>query len=44
MERMERRKISPDFEDGVSDDPIALVKPKILGTEALGTRGQSNPL
>jgi len=40
---MERRKVSPNLRDRVSDDPTALVKPKILGTEALGTRGQLNP-
>jgi len=44
MERMEGRKILPNFKKRVSDDPNALVKPKILGTETLGTRGQLNPL
>jgi len=44
MERMERRKLGETFRDRVSDDPNALVKPKILGTEALGMRGQPNPL
>jgi len=39
MERMERRKLGETFRDRVLDDPNALVKPKILGTEALGTRG-----
>ena len=43
MERTERRKISPNFKDRVSDDPTALVKPKILGTEALGTRDSRTP-
>jgi len=41
---MKGRKVSPNFKDGVLDDSIALVRPKILGTEALGTRGQPNPL
>jgi len=41
---MEKRKFGENFKDRVSDDPTALVEPKILGTEALGTRGQPNPL
>ena len=41
---MEKRKFGENFKDRVSGDPIALVKPKIWGTEALGTRGQPNPL
>jgi len=40
---MEKQKFGENFEDRVSDDPTALIKPKILGTEALGTRGQPNP-
>jgi len=43
MERMERRKLGETFKARVSDNPNALVKPKILGTETLGTRGQPNP-
>ena len=41
---IEKRKFDENFKDRVSDDPTALVKPKILGTETLGTRGQPNPL
>jgi len=41
---MEKRKLGETFKARVSDDPNALVKPKILGTEALGVRGQPNPL
>jgi len=44
MEWMEKRKLGETFKARVSDNPNALVKPKILGTETLGTRGQSNPL
>jgi len=44
MERMKRRKLGETFKDGVSDDPNALVKPKIWGTEALEVRGQLKPL
>jgi len=41
---MERWKLGETFRARVSDNPTALVKPKILGTEALGVRGQPNPL
>jgi len=44
MERMEKRKLGETFRARVSDDPNALVKPKILGTEVLGVKGQLNPL
>ena len=44
MERMERRELGETFRARVLDDPNALVKPKIMGTEALGMRGQPNPL
>ena len=40
---MERRRLGETFRARVSDDPNALVKPKILGTETLGTRGQQTP-
>ena len=43
MERMEKRKLGETFRARVSDNPNALVKPKILGTETLGVRGQPNP-
>jgi len=41
---MERWRLGETFRDRVSDDPTVLVKPEILGTETLGTRGQPNPL
>jgi len=44
MKRMERRRLGENFRARVSDDPNALVKPEILGTEALGTRGRQTPL
>jgi len=44
MERMEKWKLGETCKARVSDNPTALVKPKILGTETLGTRGQPNPL
>ena len=44
MERMKRRKLGEIFKARVSDDPNALVKPKIWGTKALEVRGQLNPL
>jgi len=43
MGRMEKRKLGETFKDRVSDDPNALVKPKILGTEALGNEGTAEP-
>jgi len=39
-----RTEIRETFRDRVSDNPNTLVKPKILGTETLGERGQLNPL
>jgi len=44
MEWMEKWKLGETFRARVSDNPNALVEPKILGIEILGTRGQSNPL
>jgi len=41
---MEKRKLGKTFRARVSDNPNALVEPKILGTETLGMRGQPNPL
>jgi len=43
MERMERRRLGETFKDRGSDDPNALVKPKIWGTEAWEVRGQPKP-
>jgi len=40
MERMEKRKLGKTFRARVSDNPNALIEPKILGTETLG-RGDS---
>jgi len=39
-----KTEVGETFKTRVLDDPNALVKPKILGTEALGVRGQPNPL
>ena len=44
MEQVERWKLGETFRNRVSDDPNALVKPEILGTEALGMRGRQTPL
>jgi len=44
MERMEKRKLGETFRARVSDNPNALVEPKILGTEALGTGDSQTPL
>jgi len=43
MEKMEKRKLGETFKARVSDDPNALVEPKILGTEVLGTKGTAKP-
>jgi len=37
--KIERRKFGETFKARVPDDPNAIVKPKILGTETFGTRG-----
>jgi len=44
MERMEKRKLGETFRARVSDNPNALVEPKILGNRNIGNRGQPNPL
>jgi len=44
MERMEKWKLGETFRARVSDNPNALVEPKILGIEIVGSREQSNPL
>jgi len=38
MRKIERRKFGETFKARVSDDPNAIVEPKILGTETFGTR------
>ena len=43
VEEIERRKLGETFKARVSDNPNALVEPKILGIETLGTRGTAEP-
>jgi len=43
VEQMEKRKLGENFSARVPDNPNALVEPKILGTETLGTRGTTEP-
>ena len=43
MEQIEKRKLGQTFRARGSDNPNALVKPKILGIEILGTEGTVKP-